>query len=147
MDKFNTLFSMSDKAGPFGFLMMWLSFFLISFVTLLADHQTGPIRDYCAASQLVCTTNLVVLGYAVANNVKWSKVSLLTCGFDMFATWLALAYYREVFDSSILGVWNVISTIFMGVFTVVYLASVITVARDHAGFRKYLEEDQETNEA
>ena len=116
-------------------------------MTLLVDHQTGPIRDYCAASQLVCTTNLVVLGYAVVNNVKWSKASLLTCGFDMFATWLALAYYREVFDSSILGVWNVISTVFMGVFTAVYLASVIVVARDYTGFRKYLGEDQTTNEA
>ena len=145
MDLFKALFGFADKLGVLGFFGIWLSFFGITFGALVADEQTGPIRDYATVSQLICCANLVTLGYAVVNNVKWSKASFHTLGLDLFVTWTALAYYgvNNVFDDSLLGVWNTISTIFMGVFTVQYLVCMVVVARNYNGFQRYLNNGRE----
>ena len=140
MGKYENLFGMNEKFGMVGFLSMWLSFFTTSFVVLLVDDTQGPVRDFCAASQLLCCTNLVSMGWAITNNVSWSKASFLTLHFDTFGTLVALAYYGgdSVMNSSTLGVWNtvqVVGTVMNAVFAV---ASLYTVARDHKGFVNYL---------
>ncbi len=51
MTKFQNLFLMMDKLGMRGMLAMWFSFFTTSFVVLLTDQQTGPLRDFTMLSQ------------------------------------------------------------------------------------------------
>ena len=140
MSKFNNLFGMNEKMGMVGFLSMWFSFFTTSFVVLLVDDTQGPVRDFCAASQLLCCTNLISMGWAITNNISWSKANFLTLHFDTFGTLVALAYYGgdSVMNSSTLGVWNtvqVVGTVMNAAFAV---ASLYTVARDYEGFSKYL---------
>jgi len=140
MNKFSNLFRMFDKLGMVGFLGMWLSFFTTSFVVLLVDDTQGPMRDFCVASQLLCCTNLASMGWAITNNVSWSKASFLTLHFDTFGTLLAFAYYGggDVLDSSTLGVWNTVCVAGTAMNTVFGLAALYHVAKDYKGFRDYL---------
>ena len=140
MSKFENLFAMTDKLGMSGILTMWLSFFTGSFAVLLSDTTQGPARDFCMVSQLLCCTNLVALGYSIANNVSWSKTNFLTMNFDTFGTWLAFAYFGgdAVLGTNPLGVWNGIQVGGTALNTLFGLASLYMVARDYKGFSKYL---------
>ena len=142
MDKFKMLFSLTDKMGMTGMLYMWFSFFTTSFVVLLVDEAQGPARDFCAVSQLLCCTNLAAMGYAVANNVSWSKANFLTMNFDTFGTWLAFAYFggNAVLGSSTLGVWNSIQVAGTVLNSLNGLAGLYLVSKDYKGFENYLED-------
>jgi hypothetical protein len=111
----------------------------------LADKTEGPARDFCAASQLLCCTNLVSMGWAAANNVSWSKANFLTLNFDTFGTWLAFAYFggNDVLGTSTLGVWNGVQVAGTVLNTVFGVVSLYMVMKDHAGFVKYLEKPAE----
>ena len=113
-----------------GLLAMWLSFFTSSFVVLLVDDTQGPARDFCVVSQLLCCTNVASMGYAVANNVSWSKANFLTMNFDTFGTLLAFAYFggSDVLGSTPLGVWNYVQVVGTGLNTLFGLASLYMVA-------------------
>ena len=142
MSKFQNLFLMMDKLGMRGMLAMWFSFFTTSFVVLLVDDQVGHLRDFTMMSQLACCTNLVAMGYSVANNVSLSKSMFYTLNFDTFVTLLAFAHCGggALLNSTPLGVWNTIQLIgtvmnaFFGV-TALYM-----VNSDYAGFQQYLTE-------
>jgi len=142
MDKFKMLFSLTDKMGMTGMLYMWFSFFTTSFVVLLADDTQGPARDFCAVSQLLCCTNLAAMGYAVANNVSWSKANFLTMNFDTFGTWLAFAYFggNAVLGSSTLGVWNSVQVAGTALNSLNGLAGLYLVSKDYKGFENYLKD-------
>ena len=139
MSKFDNLFYLNEKLGMTGMLTMWLSFFTTSFVVLLVDDTQGPVRDFCAASQLLCCSNVVSMGWAIANNVDLTKASFLTLHFDTFGTLLALAYYGgdSVMNSSTLGVWNTVQVVGTVMNAVYAVASLYTVARDYNGFRDH----------
>jgi len=141
MGKFEQLFNLPDKLGKVGFLGMWLSFFTTSFVVLLADDTTGPARDFCAASQLLCCTNLATMGYAVVKNVSWSDASFYSMNFDTFGTWVAFAYFggNAVLGSSTLGVWNTVQVVGTALNTLGGVASLYMVAKDPDGFKTYQE--------
>ena len=141
MGKFEQLFKLPDKLGVVGCLGMWLSFFTTSFVVLLVDDTTGPARDFCAASQLLCCTNLAALGYAAVKNVRWSEASFYSMNFDTFGTWLAFAYYggNAVLGSSTLGVWNTVQVVGTALNTLAGVSSLYVVAKDHAGFKEYVQ--------
>ena len=142
MVSFEQLFKFPDKLGVAGCLGMWVSFFTTSFVVLLADDTTGPTRDFCAASQLLCCTNLAALGYAAVKNVPWSEASFYSMNFDSFGTLLAFAYYGgdAVLGSSTLGVWNTVQVVGTVLNTVAGVSSLYMVAKDHAGFKEYIQE-------
>ena len=142
MTNFKNLFAMTDKLGMVGCLSMWFSFFTTSFVVLLADDTQGPARDFCAASQLLCCTNLASMGWALVNNKSWSKANFYTMNFDTFGTWLAFAYFGggDVLGSSTLGVWNSVQVAGTAMNTLFGLASMYAVAKDHKGFVAYLED-------
>jgi len=140
MSKFDNLFGMNEKMGTVGFLSMWLSFFTTSFVVLLVDDTQGPARDFCFMSQLLCCSNVVSMGWAIANNVNFTKASFYTLHFDTFGTLLALAYYGggDVMNSSTLGAWNTVQVVGTVMNAVYAVASLYMVARDHKGFSDYL---------
>jgi len=135
------LYSLTDKMGMTGMLYMWFSFFTTSFVVLLADDAQGPARDFCAVSQLLCCTNLAAVGYAVSNNVSWSKANFLTMNVDTFGTWLAFAYFggNAVLGSSTLGVWNSVQVAGTALNTLNGLAGLYLVSKDYNGFENYLQ--------
>jgi len=141
MPNFKNLFAMNDKLGMTGFLTMWLCFFTTSFGVLLADDTQGPARDFCAASQLLCCTNLASVGWALVNNKSWSKANFYTMNFDTFGTWLAFAYFGggDVLGSSTLGVWNGVQVVGTALNTVFGVVTMYAVAKDHQGFVDYLE--------
>ena len=143
MGKFENLFALPDKLGNTGLLVMWLSFFTSSFIVLLVDDTQGPPRDFCAASQLLCCGNLVAIGYALTNDVRWSKASFLTMNLDTFGTLLAFAYYETapgaVLVSSPLGVWNTIQVVGTALNMVAGLSGMYMVAKDPEGFHEYLQ--------
>jgi hypothetical protein len=145
MTNFKQLFAIPDKLGVTGFLGMWVSFFTTSFVVLLADDTTGPARNFCAASQLLCCTNLASLGYAAVKNVRWSEASFYSMNFDTFGTWVAFAYYGggDVLGSSALGVWNTVQIVGTALNTVAGVASLYLVAKDPAGFKEYTDGENE----
>jgi len=145
MPNFKNLFAMNDKLGMTGFLTMWLCFFTTSFGVLLADDTRGPARDFCAASQLLCCTNLASVGWALVNNKSWSKANFYTMNFDTFGTWLAFAYFGggDVLGSSTLGVWNGVQVVGTALNTVFGVVTMYAVAKDHQGFVDYLEGDDE----
>ena len=144
MVNFKNLFAMNDKLGMTGFLTMWLSFFTTSFVVLLVDDTQGPARDFCAASQLLCCTNLASVGWALVNNKSWSNAHLYTMNFDTFGTLLAFAYFGggDVLGSSTLGVWNSVQVVGTAMNTLFGLVSLYAVANDHKGFVEYLEDGE-----
>ena len=137
---FDKIFGPVDKMGYTGFIIMWFCFFFTSFGVMLGDSTTGPARDFCAVSQMICCTNLVAFGYAITNNIPWSKASMLTCALDMCVTWTALAYFGgNVFGTSAIGIFNYIQVPMMAIMTIPTLLGLIVVARDPEGFRQYLE--------
>lgn len=140
MGKFQNLFEFTDKLGMNGLLGMWLSFFTTSFVVLLVDETKGPARDFCMVSQLLCCTNLASMGYAVANNVNWSKANFLTMNFDTFGTLVAFAYFGagDVLGSSTLGVWNSVQLGGTILNTLQGVSALYYVANDYTGFKEYL---------
>ena len=135
---------MTDKMGKCGFLGMWLSFFTTSFVVLLVDDTQGPARDFCAASQLLCCTNLASMGWMMVNNDSWSKANFFTLNFDTFGTLLAFAYYggSDVLGSSVLGTWNTVQLVGTAMNTAFGVSSLYLVAKDHSGFTRYLQGTQ-----
>ncbi len=146
MPSFQALFQLPDKLGTVGCLAMWLTFFSTSFGVLLADDTVGPQRDFCAASQLLCCTNLASLGYAAAKNQRWSVASFYTMNFDTFGTWLAFAYYGgadAVLGSSTLGVWNTVQIVGTALNTVAGVAGLFFAAKDPAGFKAYADGEHE----
>jgi hypothetical protein len=145
MPNFKNLFAMNDKLGMTGFLTMWLCFFTTSFGVLLADDTQGPARDFCAASQLLCCTNLASVGWALVNNESWSKANFYTMNVDTFGTWLAFAYFGggDVLGSSTLGVWNSVQVAGAALNTVFGVVTMYAVAKDHQGFVDYLEDGDE----
>ncbi|MBM10159.1 MAG: hypothetical protein CMF69_11400 [Magnetovibrio sp.] len=147
MGKFQNLFGMSDKLGMPGFLAMWFSFFTTSFVVLLADDTTGPSRDFCMVSQLLCCTNLASMGWAVANNESWSKANFFTLNFDTFGTLLAFAYFggNDVLGSTTLGVWNSVQVVGTALNALFGISSLYMVATDYDGFREYLQDPLTTS--
>ena len=140
MGKFENLFAMTDSMGKVGLLGMWLSFFTTSFVVLLVDDEQGPARDFCAASQLLCCTNLASMGWMAVNNVSWSKANFFTLNFDTFGTLLAFAYYGggDVLGSSTLGTWNTVQVVGTAMNAVFGVSSLYMVVKDHGGFVRYL---------
>ena len=144
MGKFENLFAMTDSMGKVGLLGLWLSFFTTSFVVLLADDTQGPQRDFCAASQLLCCTNLASMGWAFMNNESWSKANFFTMNFDTFGTLLAFAYYggSDVLGSSTLGTWNTVQLVGTAMNTAFGVSSLYMVAKDHGGFVHYLNAQQ-----
>lgn len=141
MNKFEKLFLLPDVLGMLGMTGMWFSFFTCSFVVLLTDDTQGPARDFCAASQILCCTNLASIGYSIANDVSWSKSSFLTLNFDTFGTWLAFAYFGggDVLGTSPIGVWNTIQVGGTVLNSLVGLATLYVVGKDHEGFGEYLD--------
>tara|TARA_Y100000389_G_C17435732_1_gene505385 strand:+ start:107 stop:580 length:474 start_codon:yes stop_codon:yes gene_type:complete len=139
---FKQLFDPIDKLGYTSFLILWFSCFSVSFVTLLVDSTTGPVRDFTAVSQLVCCTNLVSLGYGLTHNVKWSKASLLTVNMDLFISWTAFAYFGggATLSSSPIGIWNYIQVVMFSVMSLANIVSLFAVALNQVGYRKYLED-------
>ena len=140
MGHFENVFSLTDKLGMKGLLGMWFSFFTTSFVVLLVDDAQGAARDFCMVSQLLCCTNLVSMGYAVTNNMSWSKANFLTMNFDTFGTWLAFAYFggNDVLGTTTLGVWNSVQVVGTVLNTVNGVAALYLVATDYRGFKDYL---------
>ena len=145
---FKALFGMSDKMGPFGFLVMWFSFFFTTFGVLLADSSVGAPRNFCFASQLVCCTNLISVAYAITNELDFTKVSMLTTPLDMFVTWLAFAYFggSAVLSSTPIGVFNWIQVVMMGMMGLQMMFSLLAMAWDPAGYKKYLNDKKPVNE-
>ena len=141
MAKFQNLFLMMDKLGMRGMLAMWFSFFTTSFVVLLTDQQTGPLRDFTMLSQLACCTNLAAMGYSVANKVSLSKTTFYTLNFDTFATLLAFAYFGggDLLNSTPLGVWNTIQLVGTAMNALFGVAALYMVNADYKGFQTYLE--------
>ena len=141
MGKFENLFAMTDSLGTRGMLTMWFSFFTTTFVVLLADDQTGPLRDFTLVSQLACCSNIASIGYSVANNVSLSKTSFYTLHFDTFATLLAFAYYGgdSLLNSTPLGVWNYVQLVGTAMNALFGVAALYTVAGDYKGYHKYIE--------
>lgn len=129
--------------GYLGFLCMWFTCFFVSFVTLLTDDTTGPVRDFTAVSQLVCCANLVSMGWGMTNGVKPTQASMLTINLDLFVTWLAFAYYGggDVLSSSPIGVWNYIQVCLFSVFSLQSMVGLFAIAVDPAGYQKYITGD------
>ncbi len=142
MGKFENLFSMTDSLGTRGMLTMWFSFFTTTFVVLLVDDQTGPLRDFTLVSQLACCSNIASIGYSVANNVSLSKTSFYTLHFDTFATLLAFAYFGgdNLLNSAPLGIWNYVQLVGTVMNALFGGAALYIVAGDHKGYQKYLED-------
>ena len=142
MGKFENLFAMTDTLGMRGMLTMWFSFFTTTFVVLLADDQTGPLRDFTMVSQLVCCSNIASIGHSVVNNVSLSKTSFYTLHFDTFATLLAFAYFGgdNLLNSTPLGVWNYVQLVGTAMNALFGVAALYTVAGDYKGYQKYLKD-------
>ena len=140
MGKFQNLFAMTDTMGMRGMLTMWLSFFTTTFAVLLADDQTGPLRDFTMVSQLACCTNIIAMGYSVANNVSMSKTSFYALHFDTFATLLAFAYFGggDLLNSTPLGVWNYVQLVGTSMNALFGVSALYMVAGDYDGFCAYL---------
>jgi hypothetical protein len=143
MGRFQNLFAMTDSMGMRGMLTMWLSFFTTTFVVLLTDDQTGPLRDFTMVSQLVCCTNLASMGYSVSNNVSMSKTSFYTLHFDTFATLLAFAYFGggDLLNSTPLGVWNYVQLVGTAMNALFGVSALYLVESDYDGFQKYIEDN------
>ena len=146
MGKFEQLFSIQDKLGNLGFFILWYFFFITSFVILLVDDSTGATRDFLVGSQLVCCLNLAALGYAITNNISWSKASFLTISVDMFVTWTLFAYFggTDVFSKTPIGVWNIVQIVLSAVFTIPTMGGIILIANDYEGYEKYLHPEDAT---
>jgi len=142
MTKFKNLFALNDLLGIRGVVSMWFMAFTTSFVVLLVDDTQGVSRNFCGISQLLCCTNLVALGHAVANNISWSKASFYTLHFDTFATWLAFAYFGgdAVLGQHPIGVWNWVQIIFTVLNSVAGIAGLYVVGGDPVGFNQYLKQ-------
>ena len=67
---FDKIFGPLDKMGYIGFMAMWFSFFFVSFGVMLGDSTTGPLRDFCAVSQLLCCSNLVMVWPMVFHGLR-----------------------------------------------------------------------------
>ena len=121
-------------------LTMWFSFFTTTFVVLLADDQTGPLRDFTMVSQLVCCSNMAAIGYSVTNNVSWSKTNFYTLHFDTFATLLAFAYFGggDLLNSTPLGVWNYVQLVGTSMNALFAVSALYMVEGDSEGYHKYL---------
>ena len=80
------------------------------------------------------------MGYAVANNVNWSKANFLTMNFDTFGTLVAFAYFGagDVLGSSTLGVWNSVQLGGTILNTLQGVSALYYVANDYTGFKEYL---------
>jgi len=143
MGRFQNLFTMTDSMGMRGMLTMWFSFFTTTFVVLLTDDQTGPLRDFTMVSQLVCCTNLASMGYSVSNNVSMSKTSFYTLHFDTFATLLAFAYFGggDLLNSTPLGVWNYVQLVGTAMNALFGVSALYLVESDYDGFQKYIEDN------
>jgi hypothetical protein len=146
MGKFEQLFSLQDKLGNLGFFLLWCCFLITSFIILLVDDSTGAPRDFLVGSQLVCCLNLAALGYAITNNISWSKASFLTISVDMFVTWTLFAYFggADVFNKTPIGVWNVVQIVFSAAFTIPTIGAIILISRDYEGYEKYLNGSEDT---
>jgi hypothetical protein len=145
---FKALFGMSDKMGPFGFLVMWFSFFFTTFGVLLADNSVGAPRNFCFASQLVCCTNLISVAYAMINELDFTKVSMLTTPFDMFVTWLSFAFFggSAVLSSTPIGIFNWIQVVMQALMGLQMMVILLAMARDPVGYKKYLNDKKPVNE-
>ena len=139
---------MTDTMGLRGMLTMWFSFFTTTFVVLLADDQTGPLRDFTMVSQLACCSNMAAIGYSVVNNVSWSKTSFYTLHFDTFATLLAFAYFGgdNLLNSTPLGVWNYVQLVGTAMNALFAVSALYMVNDDYNGFQKYLEDSPAVRE-
>jgi len=146
MGKFEQLFGLQDKLGNLGFFILWYCSFITSFIILLVDDTTGATRDFLVGSQLVCCLNLAALGYAITNNIPWSKASFLTISVDMFITWTLFAYFggADVFSKTPIGIWNVVQIVFSVAFTIPTIGGIILIANDYEGYEKYLHPEDAT---
>tara|TARA_Y100000590_G_C15635830_1_gene982960 strand:+ start:981 stop:1430 length:450 start_codon:yes stop_codon:yes gene_type:complete len=137
---FTKLFGKMDSMGVYGFMPVWFLFFFVSFGVMIMDDSVGVSRDFCAVSQIICCFNLCAMGYAVTNNMALSKANLLTGPLDMFVTWTAFAYYggTAVFSSTPIGIFNNIQVPIMALMTIPTLIGLISVAKDPAGYQRYL---------
>jgi hypothetical protein len=144
---FKLVFGMMDKMGPFGFMMMWLSFFFTTFGVLLADNTVGAPRNFCYVSQLVCCSNLAAVAYSLTHDFNFTKASMLTGPFDMFATLVSFAYFggSATLGSSPIGVFNWIQIIMTVMMTIQMTVGLFAMALYPEGMRKHFGEDKNNN--
>ena len=144
---FKLVFGMTDKMGPSGFMLMWLSFFFATFGVLLADDTQGSPRNFCFASQAICCTNLVAVAYSLTHNFNFSKASMLTGPLDMFVTWTSFAYFggSATLGSTPIGVFNWIQVVMMTMMTIQMTVGLFAMALDPNGFKNHFNNDDKNN--
>jgi len=144
MTKFENLFGPIKQMGSRGFLFLWLIFFTISFVVLLVDDTQGPARDFCVVSQLLCCSNLVSMGWAISNNIDWTKAHFYTLHLDTFGTLIAFAYFGgfDVIEGPELSVWNGVQMVGTAINALIGVIGLFAVAGDYDGFEKYIKGEE-----
>lgn len=125
--------------------VMWLSFFVPSFVTLLCDYSSVG-REYLAFSTLFSCLTFAVYCYYFYEGRPASTPSQVGITAEALARWVLAAYYGPhlIVHSGAVGVMNGILLVASGLFAVQKLGVQIYV---HFNQKAYLEYEKKETDA
>lgn len=119
--------------------LVWMSFWIPSFITLLCDSAVGASRDFLYVTSLFSCLSFMYFSYHRWVDSPASTPALHCLTTEMFARWLALAYYgfNNVVGSDALGVMNWVQFVGMCVFTATKLPGFIYSVHFPEKYKEY----------
>ena len=142
----DNLYMVDTKMGYRFGQLMWLSFYIPSFVVLLCDDTKGASRDFLAGVSLISCISL--LYYSMH---RWLDTPASTPGihaqtFELYARWILAAYYgpTNVIGGHAVGVMNWVQLVLMGVFSLGKIPASIYTLFDYGAYREYETRQKET---
>ena len=135
------LFGFDNLLGYRYGTLMWLTFWIPSFVVLLADNTTGPSRDYLWLVQLFSTLTYAFYTHHHGLGTPASTPGVQGITAELFARWLCIAYYgfSQITGNHPIGVMNWIQFVLMAVFTASKIPAVFYTLVYREEYKKYEE--------
>jgi uncharacterized membrane protein (DUF485 family) len=147
MSVMDQLFCFDNKLGyKFG-QFLWLSFWVPSFIVLLADDTTGPSRDFLASASLAgCGTLMVYNVYRWAD-VPASAPAMQGILCELYIRWILIAYFgpSNILGSHTIGVMNWVQVICTGLFSAAKIPAAIYTLFHYKDYKKYENEVKESD--
>ena len=135
----DNLYFVDNKLGYRFGQMMWLSFYIPSFVVLLCDDTTGDSRNFLTSVSLLSCASL--LYYTVH---RWLNTPASTPGMhaqtcELYARWILAAHFgiSNVVGSHPIGVMNWVQLVLMGVFSLSKLPASFYTLFDYESYSAY----------
>jgi hypothetical protein len=136
MDK---IFLFDNTTGYRWGMLIWLSFFIPSFVVLCVDQTPGPSRDYLTYGSLFSVVALIIYSYYFYEGRPASTPSQIAMLADGLARWILAAHLGPniiVHGNTPIGVMNGILLVMSGLFVLMKLGTQLYI---NFNLKSYLE--------